>query len=262
MSTGLCAQRLSERVLRKHRSPHDDHLRFRTSEPRPVPRRRRRQAARAAPIHRGRAERARRPAAGQRRVGSRGRRRHRGRLLPLRAQDHLRRHRRADRRQQARRRHHRLRAPADGRQGRGLGRPGLPERAGAERAERGQHAPLLGDRARARDPAQADLRQRRDRHQRVQPAGPRRHADPGRGRRQDLQDRRGRQPQQAGLPEHGRAGGAADRPRHRAGRERRRGRHRRAHRLLRPRPQHRGPAAGRPDHPGGAARRWARRRSR
>ena len=54
-----------------------------------------------------------------------------------------------------------------------LRRPGLPERAGAERAERGQHAPLRRDRARARDPAQADRRQRRDRDQRLQPAGPR-----------------------------------------------------------------------------------------
>ena len=43
----------------------------------------------------------------------------------------------------------------------------------------------------------------------------------------------------AGLPGHGQAGGAADRPRQRAGRERRRGSDRRAHRLLRPRPHDR-----------------------
>ena len=82
-------------------------------------------------------------------------------------------------------------------QGAGLRRPGLPERAGAERAQRRQHAALCGDRARARHPAQADRRQRRDRHHRLQPAGPRGVADPRRSRGQDLQDRRGRLAQRA-----------------------------------------------------------------
>jgi replicative DNA helicase len=39
------------------------------------------------------------------------------------------------------------------------GRPGLPQRPGAERAQCGQPAPLCGDRARARHPAQAHRRQ-------------------------------------------------------------------------------------------------------
>jgi hypothetical protein len=42
-------------------------------------------------------------------------------------------------------------------------------------------------------------------------------ADPGRGRRQDLEDRRGRQRASAGLPEHGQAGGRAAGPRQRTG---------------------------------------------
>ena len=58
-------------------------------------------------------------------------------------------------------------------------------------------------------------------------------ADPRRGRRPHLQDRRGRLAQPPGLPGHRQAGHRADRPRQRAGRERRRGSDRRAHRLLR-----------------------------
>ena len=54
----------------------------------------------------------------------------------------------------------------------------------------------------------------------------------------------------------------AHRPRAGAGRERRRGRHRRALGLLRPRPHDRGPAAGRPDRAGGPPLPWARRPSR
>ena len=56
-----------------------------------------------------------------------------------------------------------------------------------------------------------------------------------------------------GFSEHGHAGRAADRPRQRAARERRRGSDRRAHRLLRPRPHDLRPAARRPDRARGAA---------
>jgi hypothetical protein len=51
----------------------------------------------------------------------RGRPAGRRRLLPLRTQADLRRHRRPDQRQQAGRRHHRLRAAAEPRQGRRVG---------------------------------------------------------------------------------------------------------------------------------------------
>ena len=160
-------------------------------------RRRSRAAARAAALDRGRAERAGRPAAGQPRLGPRRRPAGRQRLLPLRAPADLRGDRRADQRQQAGGRDHGLRAAAEPGQGRGLRRAGLPECAGAERAQRGQHPPLCRDRARARHPAQAGRRQRRDRHQRLQPAGPAGVADPRRGRGPDLQHRRGRLAQRA-----------------------------------------------------------------
>ena len=165
----------------------------------------------------------------------------------------------AGQRHQAGRRDHRVRAAAEPRQGRGVRRPGLPERAGAERAERGQHPPLRRDRARALDPAQAGRGQRRDRHHRLQPAGPagRRRSSTRPRARSSTSARKARRTQ-PGLPEHGPAGGAADRPRQRAARERRRGRDRRAHRLLRPRPHDLRPAGRRPDRAGGAARRWAR----
>ena len=97
-----------------------------------------------------------------------------------------------DQRQQAGRRHHRLRAAAVAGQGRGDGRPGLPELAGAVRAQRQQHPPLRGDRARALHPAQAGHGQRRDRHRGLQHAGQGGREDPGRGRAEDLQHRRGR----------------------------------------------------------------------
>ena len=95
--------------------------------------------------------------------------------------------RRADQRDQAGRRDHRLRAAAEPRQGRGVRRPGLPQRAGAERAERGQHPPLRRDRARALGAAQAG----RAPATRSPPAPSIRRAapvdaDPRRGRRQDL----------------------------------------------------------------------------
>ena len=61
----------------------------------------------------------------------------------------------AGQRDQAGRRDHGLRAAAEPRQGRRVRRPGLPQRARAERAERGQHPPLRRDRARALGPAQA-----------------------------------------------------------------------------------------------------------
>ena len=98
----------------------------------------------------------------------------------------------AGQRHQAGRRDHGVRAAAEPRQGRGVRRAGLPERAGAERAERGQHPPLRRDRARALGAAQAGRGERRDRHRRVQPAGPAGRADPRRGRGQDLPHRRGR----------------------------------------------------------------------
>ncbi|MFO1297745.1 MAG: hypothetical protein U1F25_15605 [Rubrivivax sp.] len=55
---------------------------------------------------------------------------------------------------------------------------------------------------RERHPAQADRRQRRHCHHRVQPAGPRRAAGARRGRGQDPQDRRGGRAHARGLPEH------------------------------------------------------------
>ncbi len=203
-----------------------------------APRRRGRPPARPAALGRGRAERARRPAARQRRLGPGRRPADRIRLLPLRAPHDLHGDGGAGERHQAGRRDHRVRAAAEPGQGRGMRRAGLPQRPGAERAERRQHPPLRRDRARALGAAKARRGERRDRHLRVQSAGPPGVADPRRGRGQDLPHRRGRLEVAPGLPEHGPARGAADRPGQRAARERRRGSDRRAHRLLRPRPAH------------------------
>ena len=113
----------------------------------------------------------------------------------------------ADQRDQAGRRDHGVRAAAEPRQGRGLRRPGLPQRAGAERAERRQHPALRRDRARALGAAQARRGERRDRDQRLQSAGPAGLADPRRCRGQDLPHRRGGLAVAPGLPEHGPARG-------------------------------------------------------
>ena len=114
----------------------------------------------------------------------------RRRLLQRRAPAHLRAHRRARRRRQAGRRRHRLGVARLGAEARLRRRARLSRRAGAERADRGEHPPLRGDRPRALDPAPARGDGRRHRRLGVQPARPQREGDPRPGRGQGAAHRR------------------------------------------------------------------------
>ena len=137
-------------------------------------------------------------------------------------------------------------------QGRGHRRPGLPELAGAVRAQRRQHPPLRGDRARALHPAQADRASDEIATAGLQHARQGGRADPGRGRAEDLQHRRRRLARRSRASRAWTSWRAADRPRPGDGGQPER-HHRRAHRLLRPRPHDLRPAGRRPDRPGGAS---------
>ena len=125
-------------------------------------------------------------------------------------------------------------------------RPRVSRRARAERADRREHPALREHRARALDPAPARGDGDRDRRIRVQPARPQREDGARRGRGEGPAHRRAGLARRAELPGYRQAA----RERRRADRDavqprRSVGRHRRAHRLRRSRPDDVGLPAGR-----------------
>ena len=200
----------------------------------------------------GRAVGAGRPPARQR-GGGQGRRRADGcRFLQRCAPPRLCAHRQARRRRQAGGRRDGLGVARVGAEARLHRRPRVSRRAGAERADRGEHPPLRADRARPFDPAPARGDGRRHRGFRVQPARSQREGDPRPGRGQDTAHRGAGRPRRAAV----RGDRQAARGRRRADRNavqprRSVGRHRRADGIRGPRREDFRAAAGRPrDHRG------------
>ena len=202
-----------------------------------------REASDSAALRGGRAGRARRRVAGQRRVGPDLRRPLRRQFLPERPSPRVRCNRLALRRRAPVRCSDRCRAPRTGRQARGLRRSRLSRRACREHAQRRQRHRVCGNCSRTRRAAGPDSHQHRDCPVRVSPRGTPGVRHPRRSGTPDSRDRRSGRRRAPGLGRHqGRA-----RRRHAAHRRPFPARHadyRPAERVQRPGPDDRRLAAG------------------